>query len=155
MPERVTIARETVRDSDLSTYQGHCFEGVCRDYLLRQAGDLACVSGFWGDKVLDETTTPPKSTFEELDICVALPNKLLLGECKWQNQQVDKSVADTLIRRSAYVDSALPRELFLFSRSGFTDHVYDLAAKNETLHLISFEDMFSSDTGNTEFFGRP
>lgn len=152
MPERVTIARESITDTGFSTYLGHCFEDVCRDYLLMQVGNLARVSGFWSDKVLSNASGVQRSIVEELDICIELSDTLLLGECKWQAKPVDKGIADTLIRRAGYVGSSLQKELYLFSKSGFTNYVIDLAEQNKSLHLVSFEDMFSSIEGSTSFF---
>ncbi len=142
IPEKIAIANECTSDNKLSTYLGHCFEQICMDYLLNRINSRVLAIGYWSDKITINDSDKPRSVIEEIDICISLAAKLILGECKWQTKPIDKNVVDTLIRRAAFVDNPLPRELYFFSRSGFTNTVLEMAEADKSLHLVNFEDMF-------------
>lgn len=131
-----------ISEDKLSIYLGACFKDICRDYLRRVFNRPIGFSGYWTDNVGVSTVA------EEIDICIELSDILLLGECKWTDKPIDKCDADNFIRCAGYVDSPLSKELFLFSKSGFTDCVYDLAEQNKSFHPVSFEEMFHSDKTN-------
>ncbi len=64
----------------------------------------------------------------------------LFGECKWQNDNVDTGVLNTLIRRSQLFHYSNV-SLYLFSKSGFTKGCIEAASKDSRIHLVTYEDI--------------
>lgn len=136
------IAKRIVA-SELSDYVGHIFEDVCRQWVLReiQASRLDLlptgIGSWWG-------TDPQEKQEEEIDVVVSdADGKLLLGECKWRNEKTDVSVLQTLQRRSRLVDGGAHAQLYLFSKSGFTEGCVE-AAQEVGARLVTVDDMFGS-----------
>ena len=65
-------------------------------------------------------------------------NRLLVAECKYRNKALSLSVLEH-VKESASIFPAEHYDIYLFSKSGFTDDL--LALNEETTHLISIEDM--------------
>ena len=111
----------------LPEYMGRVFEDICRQYTLRAGidGRLPCfvtsVGRWWG-------TNP--ATKEQTDIDVVglakTERKLLLGECKFRNEAVDKDAVEALMQRNGLVDRSYQTAGYLlFSKSSFTPWVME------------------------------
>lgn len=97
------------------------FEELCREWVLRQgdAGKLPFVprrvGAFWGRKA------------PQVDVVAinADEHAILLGECKWTKEPIDRSVVDSLVQKTPQVVPG-PLEQWrvhyaFFSKSGFTN----------------------------------
>ena len=83
---------------------------------------------------------PSSRKKEELDIAALGKGTIVLCECKYRSEPMEKSDIETLIRRSKLVKSSLARELMAFSRSGFTDGARRCAESNGVI-LHTLEDI--------------
>ena len=61
---------------------------------------------------------------------------MVLCKCKYRSEPVGRDVIEGSVRRSALVKSSLPRELKVFSRSGYTDGAVEAAELNDITLLI-------------------
>lgn len=119
------------------------FERACRQYLWRalrkgllpQDLHLTDVGTWWGagDREIDVVGLNEKGEVS------------LAGSCKWTEGAMDVREYAALQRdlSLAGLDGGSPL-FYLFSRSGFTQRLSDLAAKQEPqqLHLVSLEDLY-------------
>lgn len=134
---------ERIVQRDLSTYVGHAFEDVCRQWLMRQmsSGRVPVlpleVGRWWGtDRRRREAT--------DVDVAaIGLDGELVAGECKWESRPTGSDVLGTLANRAELVnESATSTILFLFSKSGFTEECRADALRRGNVHLVTVEEMF-------------
>jgi AAA+ ATPase superfamily predicted ATPase len=125
----------------LNAYMGLTFEEICKQYLLLLARQNALpffvgnIGRWWGNN-------PRRKRQEELDIVAFRDGDGdgLFGECKWTNAPLGMDVLAELKERSELF-SCKRSWLYLFAKSGFTEALASEAQKDETIRLISFEDM--------------
>lgn len=147
MPNRSTIERRMPRralasiERHLSDYMGEVFERVCREWLWRQNMDGRLPDEFddlgrwWGNN-------PAKRREEEIDIVgVADDVPVLVGECKWRNEDVGLDVARTLADRALLIRASPHVHRYVFSKTGFSTALAEEASRDKMLHLVSLEDM--------------
>ncbi len=122
-------------DQHLSfVYEDVCRE-LCLDLMKKGAISFSALGRWWHKN-------------EEIDL-VALDegsDTIWFGECKWSVNPVGEDIYRTLQRKTSLVTwgSEQRRERFiLFSRSGFTDGMRALAAKDEVL-LVEGETLLTS-----------
>ena len=112
---------------DMNTYLGHVFEDVCSEYVGRSYRE---VGTWWG-------TDSSRRTKEEIDIAALGEGRMVLCECKYRSEPVGKDVIETLVRRAGLVRSGLPKDLMVFSRSGYTEEaVREAESENVVLHTL-------------------
>ena len=130
---------------NLLDYMGSVFEEICKQYLWRLmlSGkcnvDFADLGRWWG-------TNPKTKTQEEIDIIGASENAMLIGECKWKNENVGLEVLDTLIKRGDLFKRP-SKHFYIFSKTGFTQSCMAKASELGNVSLVSYSDMLSE----TEF----
>ena len=124
----------------LDTFMGPVFEEICRSYLWRELtlGRIQTVftnlGRWWG-------TDPRLKQQTEVDIIGPVDDTTLLcGECKWRHEKTDQHVLEDLVRKSQLFPHP-HKELWLFSRSGFTRGCAERAAALGNVHLVAFADM--------------
>lgn len=124
----------------LHDFMGKVFEKMAKEYLLMNAGKK-------GIPVLTEITEYQASVLDEnkkhkqIEIDLLGKNDkniLLVGECKFKNSSFDKAELDNLMDKVKYIPATDP-DIYVFSLSGFTDHVKRNAGK---CRLISIEEMY-------------
>ena len=125
--------REFVLAKIRTGFQQHCsfvFEKICMQALNQnQPFPVYKIGRYWDKNI-------------EIDIVGLGEQEILFGECKWSNNKVGTNILRELEEK---VDT-IPMHLLkgrqvryaLFSKSGFTDDMLDMAEKRE-VHLISFE----------------
>lgn len=129
----------------ISDYMGDVFEDMCRHYTLYMGltGNLPCmitrVGKWWG-------TDPRKK--EETDIDVVgldtIKKEAILGECKFKNERLDKSVYEALRNRTGLIDHHYRTvQYLLFSKSGFSDWILT-HQKEEAIMPIDLMQMYTS-----------
>lgn len=127
----------------LSDYMGNVFEDICRAYTLEAGleGQLAClvtrVGKWWG-------TDPAKREETDIDVVGLDPiqKTAVIGECKFRNESLDKSVFDRLVERQGLIDRRYRViQYLLFAKSGFSDWVLE-QRDNGTVKAITLADMY-------------
>ena len=136
-------AAERIVQRDLSTYVGHIFEDVSRQWLVRQmaSGNVPVlpleVGRWWG-------TDPRRHETVDVDVAaIGLDGELVAGECKWEAKPTGSDVLGTLASRAELVRKTASRTiLYLFSKSGFTDECKADALRRGNVHLVTVDEMF-------------
>lgn len=127
----------------LHEYMGSIFEEMCRHYLLLNSFENS------GTPTITEVGkwfgTNPKNK-EQTDIDVVGINKLTntatIGECKFKNEPVDKSVLDALVDRNELLNKKYHVTSYaLFSLSGFSEWLIKHADEMKVT-LISLDQMY-------------
>lgn len=77
---------------------------------------------------------------EEIDIMAVNDNKVLLCECKWRNEKVERDVIDTVLARGELFWHP-EKYYFIFSKSGFGENTLKYDRQIESEGLVSFEEM--------------
>lgn len=128
----------------LHEFMGYTFEEMCRHYTLIQGldGKLLCnitnTGCWWGTG----------HNREQTDIDVVGIDKIskqaVLGECKFKNELLDKSVYDALLSRTNLINPHYSEIQFLFfSLSGFSKWLLDEARqRKDRIKLITLKDMY-------------
>ena len=136
------VARRIV-ECDLSTWVGHVFEEVCRQWLVRRAasgegGVLPMrVGSWWG-------TGPALREQVDVDVVmVGSDGELVCGECKWTASPVGADVIETLAHRADLVmDGPASLQLIVFSKSGFADSARREADRRGNVRLVELAELF-------------
>ena len=112
------------------------FERICTDWLRRQnmqgkLGFRANRIGRWwdGKAEIDVVATDHSG------------DHLLAGECKFRNKPVDVPILRDLQTKALRLAGA-ERSFILFSLSGFTDRLRDLAAQDPSIRLVGVADLY-------------
>lgn len=128
---------------NISTYMGAIFEEICKQYIwqLNKQGKAAVtfmdLGRWWGGD-------PESKSEAEIDI-LAIGDKdcAIFCECKWTNEDVDKAVLDTLVKRSRLF-SFDKKYFYLFAKNGFTSGCKTYAKEYGNVELITYKDIIKS-----------
>lgn len=125
---------------NLNHYIGPIFEEVCKQYLIRNMlGSLPFpffkIGRWWG-------TNPETKTQAEIDIIAIGENKTLIGECKWTKEPIGCKVLEDLKIKSAILKQFPNQYFVLFSKSGFTDQLIEIAKNDDRVELIHYDSSF-------------
>jgi len=96
------------------------------EYTLKRFTLLKC--GRWWNKDI------------EIDLLGIGEDFIIFGECKWQNKKVGIKVYKELVEKSKYIKSDLAKKYILFSKSGFSDELLELAKEKNELFLIKADE---------------
>jgi|LGOV01.1.fsa_nt_gb AAA+ ATPase superfamily predicted ATPase len=127
--------------TNINEFVGHIFEEICIQYLLRKNQNyelpfiIEKMGKWWGNN-------PIKKQQEEIDIVGIGNNQILFGECKFRNEKCSVSVFNKLIERSHLIKAEY-RIYYIFSKSGFTDKLKQIAQKRDDLNLITLDELFN------------
>lgn len=113
----------------LHAFMGPVFENMCRYYTLLRgmSGFFGCmltsVGTWWGiENIRDGERRIAQSADIDVVAIAEIEKKAVIGECKFRNEKIDKSVYETLLRRAGLI--ALKYKItkyILFSLSGYTE----------------------------------
>lgn len=128
-------------------FMGYIFEDICKHYLwllnIREELPLFFLKlgKWWGND-------PRIKAEAEIDILAYNDeNQILLGECKWRNEEIDKKVLEKAIFRSELF--SFPNKfIYLFSKTGFTSYCLEYAKTNPSIHLVTFQDIIKAYESN-------
>ena len=133
----------------LHSFMGSIFEEMCRYYTLKKGitGEYGCfitsVGMWWGVGNITEKDGEVRAQSADIDV-VALSEvdeKAVVGECKFNNEKIDKGIYDTLIRRSKLISAKYKVSKYIFfSLSGYTDW-YDSLADEDVL-LLTLDSLY-------------
>ncbi len=100
------------------------YENICIEYTLTNYDVLKC--GRWWNKN------------NKIDIVAVSQDHLIVGECKYSNKKVGTDILESLNQKSKNIELDLPvTKYILFSKSGFTSSLIELAEKNKSVELIT------------------
>jgi len=124
----------------ISEYMGRIFEEICIQYMIRRNKTLSLsimfdeIGRWWGNN-------PIKKRQEEIDILAISGHSVILGECKWRNEQIGISVLNELVEKG---ESLKYKEKYyiLFSKSGFTKELKEKVSQMGNLELIDIDELF-------------
>ena len=125
---------------ELQAFYGMRFEAVCLQYLqylnkrLKLEFLVESFGSWWGNN-------PIFKRQEEIDIVGLSKDSGIYCECKYRNEKVGIDVYDKLVERSRLI----PRNhqyYYLFSKSGFTEGLIEIARIKPEIKLIGFEDLY-------------
>jgi Predicted ATPase (AAA+ superfamily) len=130
-------------------YMGSVFEEMCRYYTLEQGikgsyGSFLTQTGtWWGVEQITDDEGKKYTQSADIDVVgiSSVDKTAVIGECKFENEKIDKEVYETLLRRSKLLsgDYRVIRYL-LFSLSGFTKW-FDKENIQDTVR-ITVEDIY-------------
>lgn len=121
-------------------FMGSVFEKMCKDFLFMKAGEnnypiITEIDNFQ-KSIIDDNGNQKQI---EIDIIGKNGKEILIiGECKFTNEKIDKETFDSFIEKTHYIKGKKTL-LCLFSLSGYTDYV----KKNANgVMLLTIEDLY-------------
>ena len=123
---------------------------MCRYYTLNQGitGAYGCfvtsVGTWWDVENITDKNGSIRAQSADIDI-VALSDidkRAVIGECKFKNEKIDKSIYETLIRRGPLISNKYKITKYIFfSLSGYTDWFDSLS--DEDVLLLTLDSFYS------------
>lgn len=129
-------------EPELAHYASLTFEDVCRSWLRMQNREGALrtrfgeIGRFWDKQVEIDAAAFSKAVGARRKGAIALA-----AECKFGGEKVGENVLEDLDAKTAAL-RADTTERFLFAREGFTSSLKRRARADETLHLVSIEELY-------------
>jgi AAA+ ATPase superfamily predicted ATPase len=150
------LSPRDVWDGDIAPYLADfvapTFEELCVRYTRRAYGARAQKVGGWWGAALNKHRQARERFTEEIDVVGAhRRNLVLVGECKWTADPMPKRVLDDLRdyklpaleqERRLKVPTRGPQVL-LFSRTGFSDELIETARSDDTVSLVTLDELVS------------
>lgn len=133
----------------LHEYMGSIFKNMCRYYTLVHGiqGDFDCfitnVGSWWGNEIIINSNGEKKNQPTDIDVVgiSTIDKKYVVGECKFKNEVIDKSIYDTLVKRATLISTKYKlSKCILFSLSGFSD--WFKTQNNDNIVLISLSELY-------------
>lgn len=134
----------------LHSFMGSVFEQMCRYYTLEQGilgrfdSFLTQVGSWWGVEQVENKMGEKVWQSADIDVlAVSETDKTaVVGECKFRNEKVDKTVYDTLFRRAGLISGRYRVTKYLFfSLAGYTD--WFLTNANRDVVLLSLDELYA------------
>lgn len=146
---RGDVYYERVVKPQIHTFMGTIFEEMCKYYTLKAGldGKLSCfvteVGTWWGTELLD-MDGGKRNQSADIDVVgpSSVDRKIIVGECKFKNEKLDKGIYETLVRRSKAIPVKYPVVGYiLFSLSGFSQWIEENTDR-KMVQLITLDDMY-------------
>ena len=140
---------DQVIKNQLHSFMESVFEEMCRYFVLQQGitgtyGTFLTQTGtWWGTETIVAEDGRRRQQSADIDVVGLsdIDKGLLLGECKFKNEKIDKKIYETLIRRSLVLSGKYQlKKVLLFSLSGYTDWFEEL--KDEQLIRYTLYDLY-------------
>ena len=140
---------EKVVKPQLHLFMGSVFEEMCRYYTLEQGvmgafGPFITETGtWWGSEQMTDGDGKKYQQSADIDVVgiSAVDKTLVVGECKFKNERIDRKIYETLLRRAKLLPgSYIVTKYLLFSLSGFTKW-FDTAEVTNAV-MITIDDMY-------------
>lgn len=133
---------------NLRQYASLAFERICQDWMRRRnrAGNLPCRFGeigrFWNKQ----------TEVDVMGLSVAQGDQpkgdvRLYGECKFGNEPIGMGVLTELDAKIERIGTGARTLRYLFSKAGFTDELTRFANEDESLHLVTVEELYEREEG--------
>lgn len=121
----------------LDHHASKSWEDICREYVTEHVPGVTAVGVWWGQVPTGEGR---RTEEREIDVVGVDGNRmpLVVGMCKWTTSKVDFDELNLLDRLARHVPGYSDEAYrYLFSRSGFTKRLFDQAAKEPRLKLVT------------------
>jgi len=128
----IKLVSDSIREN-LNAYVGRVFEEICKELLIAYLNKE--VKGYVLD--FEDIGSWWNRSGEEIDI-VAYNNKsrkILAGEVKWANGQIDISVVDDLMRKSKFINFGGEYKFLFISKNGFTERAIKRMNEIKAIYL--------------------
>ena len=144
-----SVYYERVVKPRLHSFMGSVFEDMCRYYTLQRGaqGAFPCfvtqTGTWWGMEEVKDADGNKSYVTADVDVVGLAPleKAMVVGECKFKKEKLDKSVYETLVRRSRVIPSGYATVRFLlFSLGGFSE--WFEKDKPEMVDLFTLEDLY-------------
>lgn len=132
-------ALKKYRENFISSHESYVFEQISKETLRKLCKDIfedfevQKIGRFWNSNT-------------EIDVCAASvnPEKFILGECKFYSKEVDADVYFDLKNKATETKEFKNKDIkyVIFSKSGFTERLIDIADKNKDLYLVNKDELF-------------
>jgi hypothetical protein len=125
----------------LPNYMGLIFEQICTQYFIRENAKLSLpfvfgrIGRWWGNN-------PEKKRQEEIDILAVDDENAIFGECKWKNEPTGIGVLNELVEKSGLFKQYKSKYYMIFSKSGFTKELEEVAAKMGNVGLVDLKKLY-------------
>lgn len=133
----------------LHSFMGSVFEEMCRYFTLEQGiqGRFDCfltqVGTWWGVEMIENQNGEKIQQSADIDVVAIseVDKSVIIGECKFKNEKIDKGVYETLCRRASLISGKYRvKKYVFFSLSGYTEW-FDTLEKSDVV-LLSLSDMY-------------
>ena len=139
-----SVGRRLLESDRTSEYEGHLFERVCTEWLVRRGRDgklpieMTSIGSWWG-------TDPAVRQTVDIDVVAAddIDKKLLVGECKWRNEINETAVLDTLRGRSRLIVGYRSCDLYLFTKNPVSSATRRRESGDARVHFVDAGEMFA------------
>jgi len=122
----------------LDQYMGYSFEIIAKEFLIEKNKKLELpfvfenIGSWWGNN-------PVTRQQEEIDLVAFTKNEILVGECKWCNENMGINQLETLKRRGNIIRQNRKIYYIMFSKTGFTKELEDIQKTDSSIILIGFK----------------
>lgn len=133
---------KTVKE-EMNTFYGIRFEAVCLEFLIKLNKEMKLeflvenFGSWWGSNPLTKLQ-------EEIDIVGLSKHAGIYCECKYKNEKTGVNVYEKLVERS-YLVSREKKYYYIFSKSGFTKELLEIASNQNNISLFTLEDMYQDN----------
>jgi len=143
-----SIYYERIVKKQIHTFMGRVFEDMCRTFVLRKSAEdffdclITKVDSWWGSEQIEDQGTK-RFQSAEIDVVGVSPleKSIVIGECKFKNEPIDRSVYETLVRRSRSLPSNfMVSKYILFSLGGFSKYLQEY--QNSMLLKFTLDDLY-------------
>ena len=126
---------------------------MCKYFTLVEGlnGNLNCfvteTGTWWGTELIENNTQKRQIQSADIDVVgiSASDKAIIVGECKFKNEKIDKSIYEVLVRRSKVIPSKYPIvQYLLFSLSGFTEW-FDENIDKRIVKLYTLYDLYKTN----------
>ena len=133
----------------LHSFMGPVFEDMCRYYTLMNGiiGIYGCfvtsVGTWWGTENITDKNGELRTQSADIDVVALseIEKKVIIGECKFKNEKIDKGIYETLIRRGKQITAKYEMSRYiLFSLSGYTEWFDNLS--DEKVILLTLDSLY-------------
>jgi len=135
---------------NIHMFMGKVFEEMCLYYTLNAGldGKLNCfvseTGTWWGTESLQDKESKWYTQSADVDVVgISTSDKgMVVGECKFKNEKMDKNVYETLVRRGKVIPCKYPVvQYLLFSLSGYTEWI-EQNVDRRNVALLTLDDLF-------------
>lgn len=129
----------------LHRFMGPIFEDMCKTYTLKLGvqDDFGCfiteVGNWWGTEVMKDEYGRKKIQSADIDVVgvSTIDKAIVIGECKFKNEPIDKNIYDVLIRRTKSIPiNYVVKKYLLFSLSGYTKYFDEIDLSHTILYTL-------------------
>lgn len=137
--------------NSLHNYMEKIFEEMCCYYTLKEGitGKFGCfitqTGNWWGMENISDKNGKKHAQPADIDVVGLSPvdHSMVIGECKFRNEKIDKTIFETLLRRGNALPANYKIEKYIFfSLSGYTDWVLQDAPAASCIFL-TLDDLYA------------